>query len=103
MRLSFTFVSIACAIGYGFSVPAANERPVAGESASEKSSPAPDEKSEETVPRELLAWEEYDAAIKDMQKAIQLQRHERTYQFDMERIRALLTSKAQDTRSTNPH
>ena len=47
---------VACAIGYGFSVPAANEKPVAGKSASEKSSPAPDEKSEETVPREFLEF-----------------------------------------------
>ena len=56
MRPSFTFVSIACAIGCGFSVPAANEKPVSGESASGKSSPAPDEKSEETVPREFLGF-----------------------------------------------
>jgi hypothetical protein len=56
MRPSFTFVSIACAIGCGFSVPAATEKPVAGKSASEESSPAPDEKSEETVPREFLEF-----------------------------------------------
>ena len=48
------FVAIVtCAISCGFSVPAADEKPVAGESASEKSSPAPVEKSEETVPREF--------------------------------------------------
>src|SRR4029450_4809288 len=51
----FIFVLIvACAIGCGFSVAAANEEPVAGETASEKSSLAPDEKSEEAVPREFL-------------------------------------------------
>ena len=47
---------VACAIGYGFSVPAANEKAVAGKSASEKSSPAPDEESEEAVPREFLEF-----------------------------------------------
>jgi hypothetical protein len=41
--------------------------------------------------------EEYDAAIKDTQKAIELQPHERAYQLDMERIKALSPSKT-DTR-----
>jgi hypothetical protein len=51
----FTFVVIvAFAMGCGFSVPAATEESVGGESASEKSSPATEEKSEETVPREFL-------------------------------------------------
>jgi hypothetical protein len=54
MRPSFTFVSIAFAIGCGFSVPAATEKPVVDKSASEKSSLAPDEKGEQSVPREFL-------------------------------------------------
>jgi tetratricopeptide (TPR) repeat protein len=47
---------VAFVISCSFSVPAANEEPVAGESASEKSSPAPNEKSEETLPREFLGF-----------------------------------------------
>ena len=80
MRLSFTFVSIACAIGCGFSVPAANEKPVPGESASEKSSPAPDEKSEETVPREFLGFadvSEFRGVVDDPDGYVNLRKEKR--------------------------
>jgi Bacterial SH3 domain/TPR repeat len=80
MRPSFTFVAIACAIGCGFSVPAANEKPVAGESASEKSSPAPDEKSEETVPREFLGFadvSEFRGVIDDPDGYVNLRKEKR--------------------------
>jgi Bacterial SH3 domain len=57
MRSFFCFVAIvACVMSCVFLVPAATEKPVAGESASDKSSPAPVEKSEETVPREFLGF-----------------------------------------------
>jgi hypothetical protein len=80
MRPSFTFVSIACAIGCGFSVPAATEKPVAGKSASEKSSPAPDEKSEETVPREFLGFadvSEFRGVIDDPDGYVNLRKEKR--------------------------
>jgi len=81
MRPSFTFVSIACAIGCGFSVPAATEKPVAGKSASEKSSPAPDEKSEETVPREFLGFadvSEFRGVIDDPDRYVNVRKEKRS-------------------------
>jgi Tetratricopeptide repeat/Bacterial SH3 domain len=81
MRPSFTFVSIACAIGCGFSVPAATEKPVAGKSASEKSSPAPDEKSEETVPREFLEFadvSEFRGVIDDPDRYVNVRKEKRS-------------------------
>lgn len=80
MRPSFPFVAIACAIGCGFSVPAANEKPVAGKSASEKSSPAPDEKSEETVSREFLTMadvSEFRGVIDDPDGYVNLRKEKR--------------------------
>ncbi len=80
MRPSFTFVSIACAIGCGFSVPAATEKPVPGEIASEKSSPAPDEKSEETVPREFLGFadvSEFRGVVDDPDGYVNLRKEKR--------------------------
>src|SRR5947199_982147 len=71
---------IACAIGCGFSVPAANEKPVPGESASEKSSPAPDEKSEETVPREFLGFadvSEFRGVVDDPDGYVNLRKEKR--------------------------
>ena len=51
----FAFVVIvACTVTAGFSILAATEKPVVGKSASEKSSLAPDEKGEQSVPREFL-------------------------------------------------
>src|SRR4029453_16666645 len=64
----------------GFSVPAANEKPVAGKSASEKSSPAPDEKSEETVPREFLGFadvSEFRGVIDDPDGYVNLRKEKR--------------------------
>ena len=43
------------------------------------------------------------AAIKDIQKAIQLQPNEPGYKVDMEKIKALLTSTIQGRHSTDPH
>ena len=78
MRRFLTFVAIVgCAIGYGFSVPAANEEPVAGESASEKSSPAPGEKSEETVTREFQGFSgvsEFRGVIDDPDSYVNLRK-----------------------------
>ncbi|MBO0695046.1 MAG: tetratricopeptide repeat protein [Verrucomicrobia bacterium] len=77
----FAFVVIvACAISCGFSVPAANEEPVAGETASGKSSPAPDEKSEETVPREFLGFadvSEFRGVIDDPDGYVNLRKEKR--------------------------
>ena len=51
----FAFVVIvACTVAAGFSILPATEKPVVGKSASEKSSLAPDEKGEQSVPREFL-------------------------------------------------
>jgi hypothetical protein len=55
MRWFFTFVTIVvCMINCGLSVLAVDEKHIATESASPKSSVTPGEKSEETVPREFL-------------------------------------------------
>ena len=81
MRRFFTFVAIVgCAIGYGFLVLAANEKPVAGESASKKSSPAPGEKGEETVPREFLEFaevSEFRGVIDDPDGYVNLRKEKR--------------------------
>jgi TPR repeat/Bacterial SH3 domain len=77
----FTFVVIvAFAMGCGFSVPAATGESVGGESASEKSSPAPDEKSEETVPREFLGMadvSEFRGVIDDPDGYVNLRKEKR--------------------------
>ena len=115
MRLSFTFVSIACAIGCGFSVPAANEKPVPGESASEKSSPAPDEKSEETVPREFLEFadvSEFRGVVDDPDGYVNLRKEKRAdapvitkvkagdpFQFKEERGRRLVRGETEIRRA----
>jgi Bacterial SH3 domain. len=73
-------VVVACTISCSVSVFAANEKPVAGESASGKSSPAPDEKSEQTVPREFLAMadvSEFRGVIDDPDGYVNLRRYKR--------------------------
>jgi tetratricopeptide (TPR) repeat protein len=71
---------MAWAIGCGFSVPAATEKPITGESASEKSSPALDEKSEETVPREFLGFadvSEFRGVVDDPDGYVNLRKEKR--------------------------
>jgi hypothetical protein len=81
MKYRLTLVlAVVSAISCGFSVRAANEKPVAGESASEKSSPAQTEKSEEAVPREFLEFadvSEFRGVIDDPDGYVNLRKEKR--------------------------
>src|SRR5438034_1727118 len=77
----FAFVVIvACAGAAGFSILAAEEKAVPAASASQQSSSEPDEKSEETVPREFLEFadvSEFRGVVDDPDGYVNLRKEKR--------------------------
>jgi hypothetical protein len=58
MRSFLTFLAIGCVIGSSFSTLAVDEKARTTDRPSKESSPGPDEKADESVPREFLGFAE---------------------------------------------
>src|SRR5436190_12563837 len=80
-KRTFAFVvSVACAAAAGFSIFAAEEKAVPAASASQQSSSKPDEKSEETMPREFLEFadvSEFRGVVDDPDGYVNLRKEKR--------------------------